>query len=280
MNKSSDTGETESADDEGLYFLRDDPADITEDGEFGHHQYVQTIAETVREVDPPWQIALYGRWGTGKSSILDAVEDELDTERDANEFVKFDAWKHAEDSIRTEFLLTLNRKLGTRSPVLPPEDMEEKLLDVSVTETTPSTEKTDRPWVRRSWARVSTQGRDLYRHILDNVVVIGVVLLFVLIHQLVTRFPTPVPNPVADVLLLTLAGGALATELFRGIGGKNTYQRMENPREGWSGAYETLFKRILKKHGEDNGSPEQYVIAIDNLDRCEPEAVYDVLISM
>jgi len=48
-----------------------------------------------------------------------------------------------------------------------------------------------------------------------------------------------------------------------------------HPRKEWSGAYERIFDSII-----DRSDAGKIVISIDNLDRCESETVYDVLVSL
>jgi ABC-type transport system involved in cytochrome bd biosynthesis fused ATPase/permease subunit len=119
---------TDDPTDGGTFLLGEGGLETVEEDAFGHRAHVRTLEDIVNRVETPWHVALYGTWGSGKSTIIDLLYKrirasqesvsayaDVDTENIAtrNDFentlcVKFNAWKHAEDSIRTELLLDLN----------------------------------------------------------------------------------------------------------------------------------------------------------------------------
>ena len=55
---------------EKALLLRDDPlTNLEHEDRFRHKAYQETLRRIVEEVDPPFIVGLYGRWGTGKSTI-------------------------------------------------------------------------------------------------------------------------------------------------------------------------------------------------------------------
>jgi hypothetical protein len=62
------------------------------------------------------RIALYGDWGTGKSTILKTVEKEIRNDeieqksKTTTKFINFDAWKHS-DSFRRSFLIEMSKNI-------------------------------------------------------------------------------------------------------------------------------------------------------------------------
>jgi len=276
------------------YLLRDDPIESFADDDFGHKQYVETLSDIIRKVDPPWQIALYGRWGTGKSSILEMIGQNLEeggspdgSSFDSIEFVEFDAWKHAEDSVRTEFLLTLDDQLGGDEGVLGEERITDELYDVTVSEESVEFEAPSEfkliPVIGTDsvWSKLVSAGRQIKS---DWILLIPIILVTIIA---ITEHFRPGLIPLGSSGISSLITAALLPILIYLLrelaGAEATYKRMLNPRKDWSGAYSGLFEEILDTHGnstEDSTEDIKYAIAIDNLDRCEPEVVYDVLISM
>ena len=59
----------------------------------GLQRYYDAIASFVNECDTPLTVAIQGGWGTGKTSALKMIEDELDKERTT--VIWFDTWKYA-----------------------------------------------------------------------------------------------------------------------------------------------------------------------------------------
>lgn len=93
-------------------YLMDKPIeDITKD-EFDHKSIVDEIVNNIQSNDPPYNIALIGKWGTGKSSILDCVKRKLDKEENNKYlFTMINAWKYEKQEIRKSFILEILNKI-------------------------------------------------------------------------------------------------------------------------------------------------------------------------
>ena len=57
----------------------------------------------------PFTIGLFGKWGTGKSSVINILESKLDKKR--FNYLPFDVWKYQNDSLRRQFLIQIDEKL-------------------------------------------------------------------------------------------------------------------------------------------------------------------------
>lgn len=61
----------------------------------GFQEYAEAISEAIRGGEPPqFTIGLYGQWGSGKSSLLNAIAGNLSATRDTVIPVLFDAWRY------------------------------------------------------------------------------------------------------------------------------------------------------------------------------------------
>ena len=80
--------------------------------------YAESLQKTIMSADTskkPFTIGLFGEWGSGKSSIIKTVRDNLEKNQDVEYgFVHYDAWKYSGDSFRRMFLLELQRQLGVK----------------------------------------------------------------------------------------------------------------------------------------------------------------------
>ncbi|WP_281196153.1 P-loop NTPase fold protein, partial [Halorubrum sp. F4] len=95
-------------------FLTDEPIESDEEDAFQHTEYVDALERILGSVEAPWHIGIFGKWGSGKTSIIRLLFNRIE-EQDTNGetvCIEFDAWKHADDSVRTELLLTLDQELG------------------------------------------------------------------------------------------------------------------------------------------------------------------------
>jgi len=76
-----------------------------EDDRLGHRPLVKTVSDLVEHGPVPSNIAVFGPWGSGKTSFGRLLEQELATRTQARiKFVRFDAWKYQETPLRRHFL--------------------------------------------------------------------------------------------------------------------------------------------------------------------------------
>ena len=78
--------------------------------------YVETLKNIIKNAPQTgtFTIGLFGEWGSGKSSIIKTVKDEISKnhkEFGSIKFVIYDAWKYVQDSFRRMFLLNLQKEL-------------------------------------------------------------------------------------------------------------------------------------------------------------------------
>lgn len=77
--------------------------------EFGHGQILKALKDIVATCPTPFTIGLFGKWGSGKSSISESLQKSL-LVKDIP-VVIFDVWKHEGDALRRTFLKEIVRQL-------------------------------------------------------------------------------------------------------------------------------------------------------------------------
>jgi hypothetical protein len=87
-----------------IRFLSDQPLDADKEREmrFGHLGIVDNLKNIVNICPTPFTIGLFGKWGTGKTTILDALKRKFHASEIA--VVIINAWKHEGDALRRTFL--------------------------------------------------------------------------------------------------------------------------------------------------------------------------------
>jgi hypothetical protein len=92
-----------------------DPAAVDDHLEYG--RFVDQLARLVTEVTPPVNVALFGPWGSGKSSIGNLLKQRVaELSQGATiGFVRYDAWRYAGLSLRRSFLSDAANALGVRA---------------------------------------------------------------------------------------------------------------------------------------------------------------------
>lgn len=84
--------------DKELYL--DDKTDLLET-----KKYADVLKDAILNIHTPSTIGLFGEWGSGKSSIIKTVQNDLEKEKPNIKFITYDAWKYQGDSFRRTFLI-------------------------------------------------------------------------------------------------------------------------------------------------------------------------------
>jgi len=254
---SSDTG--------GMY-LTDDPIESEKDDSFGHLEYVDTLSDIIHSVEPPWHVGIFGEWGSGKSSIVNLLYNRL---REDDQFenivcVEFDAWAHAEDSVRTELLLELDRRIGEQvkggrgDGVLGEEEITGRLYDVEEEESVTK----------------ETNPQQIIKNFWDDSPILAIAFGGIAVAALtVNYFGYSAAAAVLSTGLLIPILGYILQQLDTVT--QTVQRKFLYPRKEWTGAHQEIFDSII---GEADA--EKVVITVDNLDRCESSTVYEVLVSL
>ena len=240
-------------------FLKDAPIGKEAKGFFDfYHKSVAPALRTIIESDTcVHTIGLFGRWGTGKSTIVKLLKEDGVT--DAN-IVEFDCWKYEKDSLRRQLLLQIAKDLKLSQNEI---DELEKDFYFSVSEKVSDKLKISKAQVKKL-----------------GIYLIGPVIIILLLSLQLY------PNPIVQLkeflttsLSLTFAAALfiwqfIADELKKVImisPVTATKNQMDSPE-----LFEKSFTRIIKKAR----SKKKIVIVIDNLDRVDSKVATEVLATL
>lgn len=269
------------ASDDGFVFLPDKPIESVEQDKFQHSEYVDSLEEILHNASPPWNIGVFGKWGTGKTSIIKLLFDRLEEQSDEDVLcVEFDAWKHAEGPIRTDLLLGLDRAIGEETGdkvdgeygVLGEDKITRILYDIDAE----PDEHELSTWEEA--VKFFSESKLIGGITLFILVAVFAGALFNMLSMFGYLNPgqevTSSVNSILDAFLIPLF---LALFVFMAgqVREATRTLRHKSPRKEWPGAYENLFEDII-----DRADHNTVIISVDNLDRCESETVYDVLVSL
>lgn len=228
-----------------------------EELDFGHKEIYKSLLNIVTTCKASVSIGLIGRWGTGKSSIIAALKENLRSKERTQgvPVVVFDLWKHEADSLRIAFLKELVKQLKTElneGSYLKKDFQENPLLDshISITETRDFNFDTRQVW---------NAFKVLLAVLLASVLVACLVRIALSIFKADELFQQIFIKILTITTVFTIVGGIY--QLFKDLGIKKskstTTARLSYPHE-----FENEFNYILSKLKNS-----RIVIVFDNLDR-------------
>lgn len=251
MSKAKETKPADKSSVNDLYsqvkFLSDKPltADYEQNDRFGHSGIAENLKQIVLTCPVPFTIGLFGKWGTGKTSILNILKDKL-TAVHKIPVVTFDVWKHKGDALRRTFLKEVVEQLQYQG-LLRRFKLSDR-IDASIS-VTKKIEKIDKVTI---------------------CVFISLVLLMVFIGLLFWNdksilrqyYSIITSGSLVTVLLIWLFNRIIVTEDLT-----RSKDRFEDPHE-----FEKQFFDIIGK-----SKAQRLLISIDNLDRCTHTKAVELL---
>lgn len=90
-------------------FVVDEPSD---EDNFGFDHYINTLEALVRECQTPFVVGLLGKWGVGKTTLVNRFLKKRLGETSGIGFVYFDAWKYQKDAFYRQFLKKMKGDLS------------------------------------------------------------------------------------------------------------------------------------------------------------------------
>lgn len=236
-----------------MRFLSDRPldADKEQDMRFGHPSIVETLRNIVSTCPTPFTIGLFGKWGTGKTTILDALRRKFHASEIAA--ITIDAWKHEGDALRRTLLQDTINQLQEKQG-------EKQYLSKEVK----LSENLRIPISRAFSSGIKADSSLLWPLLIILVVLIGVGILINLFspNNLGTYISTVLGGGLVMGILLWLLQQSVTTETVTKV-----TDRFQDPQE-----FESEFKRIISEV-----SAEKLLVIIDNLDRVSCDKAVELL---
>ena len=241
-----------------ILFSPDEPIKDSKHDVFDHKYFVDVIKYIIINCSTPLNVALYGKWGVGKSSILNFLREEIDSNRDLKtefRFIVIDVWKLTPSILKQEFLESMNQKLDNPIKL---EKIEEELWH-SKKVVPPITPMIDLK------SKATLKWLSFYGAIFGAVLGIGIGLDYV-----IEEFDMLTPSIMVSAAIPIVLASINALQQIS----KNTAKSVTKiiPRIESSSKFQELFKKIIGRFKD-----QKLIIAIDNLDRCDDESVVNIL---
>lgn len=235
---------------------------------FSHSTYADVILRilTAEENEPPLTIGLFGPWGIGKSFVVRELFDKIKGRQTPFLPILFNAWQYSGDSFRRQFLIEVARAVYKDDP-----KKEEKLARLEQLNHTKVLKQTPKaPFLKEAIA--SIKEAKVNPRIAPRIILGLVLLVLGGVVSLVGGSPTAFVSTILPAVLL-FCWNVKFEDVF-------VLQEapVYDPQLILPEQFQKEFHDIVKKGGPIGDKTA--VIAIDDIDRCHPPTVRDILVSI
>ncbi len=251
-----------------VVFLLDEPIEHASEDRLNLVSYVEVVERIIRSGKTPLNIGLFGRWGVGKTSILNLLKERVTKEgffKDRFDFFCIDAWKLSKESLRQQVLIDLNKHFGEEA--FTEEEIADNLFNIKEVKVEEETKESIFERLKNFYCILR---RDSSYLAIFVIILLGGILLRPILNDVFNIIYSNLDLVITSFLiplLLAIIEKIDATAKIVRRSAKRVIPRVEYPHQ-----FERMFEKILKERRN-----KTLIIAIDNLDRCEDEVVVGML---
>ncbi|MGN9758153.1 KAP family P-loop NTPase fold protein [Streptomyces sp. SD31] len=233
--------------------IRDREVDDAQGDRLAHSHIAEQLYDVVLSAPTPTNIAVWGPWGSGKSGVANLLRGLLQKQRNVR-FVRFDAFKYAENPLRRNFIIAVATALGIKDA-----QFHDELYGGRVA-------------VKLQFERGAVwRLLRMFGWMFGAVVAFFAVsmALFASVHG--GAFRPTFANMLAGALKAGIAPAALLTSLMVLVSRTLTREHKTEAADS-DEQFEKLFADLVKRSRVD-----RLVVFVDELDRCKPSDVVATL---
>lgn len=206
--------------------------------QFKHIDYMEVLKDILLHSETPLNVGLYGRWGVGKSSILNMLKEQIESKLSQQfRYLYVDAWKLSPRTLKQEVLVELNTQLRTFTL----SEIEDELYNA----------KQELYFDRKSIMKASWP---------IWIAIVGGILGYLLFGKETTKLLALIGVSSAISIIIALVQFIISPA------------KRIIPQAVSSHQFDELYKKMIEKEGR-----KKLAVVIDNLDRCSDEVAVELL---
>ncbi|WP_370246881.1 P-loop NTPase fold protein [Nocardioides sp.] len=229
-----------------------------------HDAIARGLAEIAWSAQAPVNIALFGAWGSGKSSVYWMIEKHLDRIAPKRvRIARYDAWKYGGRELKRNFIDSLAHELGLENKPEFSDGLENDQVD---------TKLNTLGWVGKNWLSL----------LVGVALAAAVAVLWVLVQATATWVFTDSGFKATSKLLIAQAGTVFGLALVASLVGPKVFEGavITNTTVAPEGSDQFAKRFTDLVNAALTGKNERLVVFIDELDRCDPKDVVATLIDL
>ncbi|NNU78117.1 KAP family P-loop NTPase fold protein [Clostridium estertheticum] len=269
-------------------FIKDSAIQNKESDAFSYEDYVNNLKMIIEHNEAPFNIAIVGKWGVGKSSIINMLKEELKGKSEYK-IQEINAWKYENTSLKKAFLKELYKNLNGKEDTV---NYFQKLFHTTIA--IKDKEETTRQFIKKSAIRTFA----FLGYFLISSIVLYVMLMcfdlfslwisynnnlsktwsqYIDINSKINVYGTIKSFKDKIFLPLLLVGIGEISKFISAYKTKKILRYEITPPIESTDEYEEKFNETLDKYKERNSDFTKLVIVIDDLDRLSAKKIVDAL---
>lgn len=132
------------------YFVKDESLHGVDNDRFNYADIAHVLDETISTNEPPYNIAIIGKWGLGKSSLINLVTEKYKKDSAHYQVQEINAWKYEKESLRKVFLKQLWQGISDQK-VQSFETIRKEIANIVKSELPPEDKNAARVRAKRFW---------------------------------------------------------------------------------------------------------------------------------
>lgn len=132
------------------YFVKDESLHGVDNDRFNYADIAHVLDETISTNEPPYNIAIIGKWGLGKSSLINLVTEKYKNDSAHYQVQEINAWKYEKESLRKVFLKQLWQGLSDQK-VQSFETIRKEIANIVKSELPPEDKEAARARTKSFW---------------------------------------------------------------------------------------------------------------------------------